>query len=65
MSDGQGVLTEQHLADIQKAMDNLNEAERQIKLARQAGLDTGAYETELKKTREQLTALKQTYFPNR
>jgi len=65
MADGQGVLNEEHYQQIQQGLDQIAEAERQIKLAKQAGLDTSHYEQTVKEQKQLLTGLKQTYFPNR
>lgn len=64
--DGQvGPLNEQHLADINNALQQLAEANRQIKLAKQAGIDVTAQEAEAKDTENKLRSIKQVYFPGR
>jgi hypothetical protein len=65
MIDGQGVLDEAHLSSINEGLAKLDEAERQIKLARQAGVDVGTWPTQVSDTRGKLLAIKQTYFPGR
>ena len=60
-----GPLGDRDLDDIRLQMKNLEEAERQIEKAMNAGLDVTAQRAQAKQLREQLTRIKQTYFPGK
>lgn len=65
MTTPNGPLTEEHLASINEALKQATEGERQIKLAKMAGIDVSSQETELKSAVDQLHRIKQVYFPGR
>lgn len=56
-------LTQDHLNQINTALNAVRVAETQIILAKQAGLDVSRYEEQLKEATAKLRALKSTYFP--
>lgn len=56
-------LTQQHLDQINAAMQRISIAETQILLAKQAGIDVTRQEQELIDAKNKLRALKSTYFP--
>ena len=63
--NGQGVLTEQHFNDMQAALTQLDEAERQLKLAKLAGINTAGQEQQIADTRQKIAQVKAVYFPGR
>lgn len=58
-------LTEQDYEGIKTQLETLTALDEQLRLATQAGVDVTAQKEDARKSREQLTRLKQTYFPNR
>ena len=58
-------LTEQDYEGIKQQLIILNDLDEQLRLATQAGVDVTAQKEEARKNREQLTRLKQTYFPGK
>lgn len=58
-----GPLTEEDKQRIDDNLRQLNEADEQIRLAEQAGLDVKALRDTAREQRAQLTKIKQTYFP--
>lgn len=56
-------LTPQDLETINLNLAQLTDAEEQIRLAQQAGLEVTDFKTRAREQREQLLKLKQTYFP--
>jgi hypothetical protein len=60
-----GPLGDRDYDDIKARMKDLEEAERQIDKAMNAGLDVTAQREQAKQLRAQLTRIKQTYFPNK
>jgi hypothetical protein len=63
MASPQGPLTMEHLGQIQNGLSIVTALERQISLAKQAGLDVTAYEQQLADTKKKLLQVKQVYFP--
>lgn len=61
----EGPLTEQDFEDIKEKLALLDDVDQQIKLAQQAGVDVEGQREQSRQSREQLTRLKQTYFPGR
>lgn len=58
-------LTEADYEGIKQQLDTLSDLDEQLRLATQAGVDVAAQKEQARQSREQLTRLKQTYFPNR
>ena len=58
-------LTEQDYEGIKQQLETLSDLDEQLRLAGQAGVDVTAQKEQARQSREQLTRLKQTYFPNR
>lgn len=58
-------LTEQDYEGIKTQLETLSALDEQLRLATQAGVDVTSQKEEARKSREQLTRLKQTYFPNK
>lgn len=58
-----GPLVEKDLVEINLRLDQLLQAEEQIKLAERAGLDVEAQKGSARDLRNQLLKVKQTYFP--
>lgn len=58
-------LTENHLAQINQGLDQVNVALQQIDMAKRAGLDVSAQEQQANDTRDKLLQLKNVYFPGR
>ena len=58
-----GPLIEKDLKEIDLRLDQLLEADEQIKLAERAGLDVTAFKDTARDQRNQLLKIKQTYFP--
>ena len=58
-------LTEADYEGIKQQLDTLADLDEQLRLAAQAGVDVTTQKEQARKNREQLTKLKQTYFPNR
>ena len=56
-------LTQQHLNDINTALQAINIAREQIAMAKRAGIDVSAHETAVGDTEKRLLAIKQVYFP--
>jgi hypothetical protein len=56
-------LTDDHLQQIRAALKQIDVAESQILLAKQAGVDVGHLEQQLMESKTRLRALKNTYFP--
>lgn len=65
MSNGDHPLTESHLQEIQRGLDNIKLAQRQIQLAKMAGIDVSAAEAQALEAQAKLTQIKQVYFPGR
>jgi len=57
-------LNDQHLAQINAALQSVAVAESQLMLAKQAKLDVSTLETQLATAKDKLLAIKHTYFPN-
>jgi hypothetical protein len=57
-------LTDDHLSQIVNGLSQIDLAEKQIVLAKQAGIDVSAAEKQLQEAKTRLMALKRTYFPN-
>jgi len=57
-------LTDEHLQQIKAALRQIDIAESQIILAKQAGIDVARLEQELMDSKNRLRALKNTYFPH-
>lgn len=58
-------LTEADYEGIKQQLETLADLDEQLRLAAQAGVDVTAQKEQARSNREQLTRLKQTYFPNR
>jgi hypothetical protein len=58
-------LTDRDLESIDANLAQLAEAEDQIKLAEQAGMDLSQQREQVRTQRAQLQKIKQTYFPGR
>ena len=58
-------LTEQDYEGIKQQLETLSDLDEQLRLATQAGVDVTAQKESARKSREQLTRLKQTYFPGK
>lgn len=58
-------LTEQHLVDINNALDGIKKARAAIALAQRAGINVDAQSRSADDTEQQLLKIKQVYFPNR
>ena len=58
-------LTEADYEGIKQQLETLTDLDEELRLATQAGVDVTAQKEQARKNREQLTKLKQTYFPNR
>jgi len=56
-------LTLQHLEQIRNALDVINVAQQQVDLAKRAGIDVSAQETQLADSKGKLLQLKNVYFP--
>lgn len=56
-------LSQEHLDQINKSLEQLKEAEHQIALAERAGLNVGAQKQQVSDLTAQLKAIKQVYFP--
>jgi len=65
MASPSNLLTEEHLAQINEALDKAKAAEQEIKLATMAGIDVAQQAAELKANVDRLHAIKQVYFPGR
>jgi hypothetical protein len=57
-------LTDQHLQQINTALQALEMAKSQILLAKQAGIDVTKFEQQAIDAEQKLRAIKNTYFPN-
>lgn len=60
---GMGVLKPEHLDQINQGLQAVEEAKRQMELAKRAGVDVGPLELELQAQENKLRAIKTTYFP--
>lgn len=58
-----GPLVKKDLTEINLRLDQLLEADEQIKLAERAGLEMEEMKTSARTLRSQLIKIKQTYFP--
>lgn len=58
-------LDETDLTQMKEALKDLDDADADIKLAEQAGINMDAQKTLSRETRTQITKIKQTFFPNR
>lgn len=56
-------LTHMHLGQIQDALRVIDQAEKQIELARRAGIDVSKQDSECKESKEKLLRIKNVYFP--
>jgi len=56
-------LTAAHLEQIRNALDVITIAQQQVELAKRAGVDVSAQETQLKDAQDKLLRLKNVYFP--
>jgi hypothetical protein len=56
-------LNDEHLTQINSALNAIAVAETQVLLAKQAGIDVSAQENEIRDAKTRLRALKNTYFP--
>jgi hypothetical protein len=60
-----GPLTERDLEQINKALDEIENAEGIIAQAKQAGIDLSRQEVEARETKDKLLRIKQAFFPGR
>ena len=58
-------LTDDHLNQINDALQKVTVAESQITLAKQAGIEMAHHENQVTAAKERLLAIKRTYFPGR
>lgn len=58
-------LTSEHLAQIQNALDMIQQTKQQIELAKRAGIDVAGHEAQLLETEGRLRQIKNVYFPGR
>lgn len=65
MAEANHPLTEEHYQSIIAGLDKIKSAEEQIKLAKMAGIDVRAKEAEVATAKEQLSRIRQVYFPGR
>jgi hypothetical protein len=56
-------LTKAHLEEIQRGLNVIKNAEYQITLAKQAGIDVSDKEAQLADAKDKLQRLKSVYFP--
>jgi len=56
-------LTQDHLVQIQNALDVTQIAKNQIEMAKRAGLDVSRQEAQLREAEEKLLRIKNVYFP--
>lgn len=63
MANPDSPLNDQHLAQIQNALDVIARTENQIELAKRAGIDVMQLEQQLASSKTRLLSLKNTYFP--
>jgi hypothetical protein len=64
MTNPNSPLTDDHLSQINNGLTLIAQAESQILLAKQAGINVDAAEKQLTDAKTKLIALKRTYFPN-
>ena len=60
-----GPLTERDLERIDGALSEIEDAEKIIAQAKQAGIDLARQEAEARETKEKLLRIKQAFFPGR
>lgn len=65
MSSPSTILTEEHLAQLNNAIDQSAQIQREINLAKQAGLDVSTAQATLDQTTANLRQIKSVYFPGR
>lgn len=65
MDSQSAILTEEHYAQLQNALDQAKQIEREIALAKQAGLDVHAAEAALAESTAKIRQIKSVYFPGR
>lgn len=65
MADPTGILTEEDFQRITKGIQDAEQAENIIALAKQAGMDVSAQEQRAKEGKAQLLKIKNTFFPGR
>lgn len=63
MASASTLLTDQHLQTIKDALAQLDRAQAELNLAKQAGIDLPNHQAEIDATRTKLQAMRQTYFP--
>lgn len=59
----QTVLGPQRLAEINQALQSLDNAAQQVELAKRAGIDVKDSEAQIETSRSKLMQIKQVYFP--
>lgn len=62
---GMSILGEEHFHELKRGLEITREGLRQVKLARQAGMDFSIDEKTLKDNEAQILRLLQVYFPGR
>ncbi len=63
LTDRASPLTEADLADINRALARLEDAETLIQKAQQAGIDVEAFRTRARENQDRLLKIKQSFFP--
>ena len=58
-------LTDQDLADLDKALDDSRQADTLIAQAQQAGMDVEVFRVRNREARDRLARIKQTFFPGK
>lgn len=64
MAETSNPLTPEHLQQINDALEKLDVAEKQAKLAERAGFDVSSQFQQIADNRARLLQVKQVYFPN-
>lgn len=65
MDSQSAILTEEHLAQLNNSIDQAQQIEREIALAKQAGIDVHAAEASLQESIAKIRRIKAVYFPGR
>jgi hypothetical protein len=65
MASNSAILTEAHFQNLQNALDQGTAIQREIDLAKQAGLDVAQAQAVLTESLGKIRQIKQTYFPGR
>jgi hypothetical protein len=65
MSPSSRLVTDNHLIQVNNALDNIRLAQNEIDLAKRAGIDVTAQQKQLDDSKSKLLQFKQVYFPGR